>query len=121
MPRSVRPSANAIKRHRHVVLDCPASVMRRAVLMPVAKAVWFIETHFAEAIDFDAVAGVAGVSRFHLTRMFGLATGSSVIRYVRGRRLTEAARALAGGARETSSLWRSMRATARTRPSRAPS
>ena len=40
----------------------------------------------------------AGVSRFHLSRAFGWATGWSVMRYVRARRLTEAARTLAGGA-----------------------
>jgi AraC family transcriptional regulator len=33
-----------------------------------------------------------------MSRMFGLATGQPVTRYVRGRRLTEAARALANGA-----------------------
>jgi AraC family transcriptional regulator len=38
------------------------------------------------------------VSRYHLSRVFGIAVGCSPIRYVRGRRLTEAARALANGA-----------------------
>jgi AraC family transcriptional regulator len=38
------------------------------------------------------------VSRFYLTRAFGVATGRSVMSYVRGRRLTEAARSLASGA-----------------------
>jgi AraC family transcriptional regulator len=38
------------------------------------------------------------VSRYHLSRLFGLAVGCSFTRYVRGRRLTEAARALADGA-----------------------
>jgi AraC family transcriptional regulator len=66
---------------------------------PVAKAVWFIEIRLAEeGLSLDRVAEAAGVSRFHLSRAFGLATGCSVMRYVRGRRLTEAARALAGGA-----------------------
>jgi AraC family transcriptional regulator len=41
---------------------------------------------------------VAGVSRFHIVRAFAAATGLSVMRYVRARRLTEAARALAAGA-----------------------
>jgi AraC family transcriptional regulator len=44
------------------------------------------------------VARVAGVSRFHLTRAFGIAIGQPVLRYARGRRLTEAARSLADGA-----------------------
>jgi AraC family transcriptional regulator len=64
----------------------------------VGKAIWFIETHFAENISLDDIARSAGVSRFYLVRAFGAATGRSVIGYVRGRRLTEAARSLAGGA-----------------------
>jgi len=65
---------------------------------PVAKAVWFIESHFKQEITLDDAAAVAGVSRYHLSRLFGLAVGCSFIRYLRGRRLTEAARALADAA-----------------------
>ena len=64
----------------------------------VGKAIWFIETHFAENMSLDDIARSAGVSRFYLVRAFGAATGRSVMAYVRGRRLTEAARSLAGGA-----------------------
>ena len=65
---------------------------------PAQKALWYIESHLAEPMTLDDVAGVAGVSRFHLVRAFATATGFSVMRYVRARRLTEAARALAAGA-----------------------
>jgi AraC family transcriptional regulator len=65
---------------------------------PVGKALWFIESHFASEITLDEIANIAGVSRYHMTRAFGDMTGRSIMRYVRGRRLTEAARALAGGA-----------------------
>ncbi len=65
---------------------------------PVTRAVWFIESHFADEIELGDVAEVAGVSRYHLSRAFGLATGSSVMHYVRRRRLAEAARVLADGA-----------------------
>lgn len=65
---------------------------------PVAKALWFVESHSAEEITLEGVAQVAGVTRYHLSRAFGLATGHSVMRYARGRRLTEAARLLAAGA-----------------------
>jgi AraC family transcriptional regulator len=65
---------------------------------PVAKALWFIESHFTQEVTLDDVAEAGGVSRYHMSRVFGLATGCSIIRYVRGRRLTEAARTLAGGA-----------------------
>ncbi|MFO1039168.1 MAG: AraC family transcriptional regulator [Geminicoccaceae bacterium] len=67
-------------------------------MTPVEKAVWYIESHFAEDIGLDDVALVSGVSRFHLSRAFGLATGRPVMRYLRGRRLSEAARRLADGA-----------------------
>src|SRR6202162_6178793 len=65
---------------------------------PAQKALWFIENHLAGALTLDEIAGVGGVSRFHMVRAFAAATGLSVMRYVRARRLSEAARALAGGA-----------------------
>ncbi|MGD0429695.1 MAG: AraC family transcriptional regulator [Acetobacteraceae bacterium] len=64
----------------------------------VGKALWYIESHFAEEISLDDVATACDVSRFHISRAFGFATGRSVMRYVRGRRLTEAARSLSRGA-----------------------
>jgi AraC family transcriptional regulator len=67
---------------------------------PVSKALWFVESHHAGEITLDAVARVAGVSRFHMSRVFLVATGYPVLRYVRGRRLTEAARTLANGAQD---------------------
>jgi AraC family transcriptional regulator len=65
---------------------------------PAQKALWFIESHLASELTLDEIAGVAGISRFHLVRAFAAATGLSVMRYVRARRLSEAARALAAGA-----------------------
>ena len=65
---------------------------------PVGKALWFIESHSAADITLEDIAACAGVSRFHLLRAFNAATGHSIMRYVRGRRLTEAARLLADGA-----------------------
>jgi AraC family transcriptional regulator len=67
-------------------------------MSPAQKALWFIESHLAAPMTLDEISAVAGVSRFHLVRAFGEATGFSVMRYVRARRLTEAARALAAGA-----------------------
>ena len=72
--------------------------MRTAFMNPAQKALWFIESHLADALTLDEVAAIAGISRFHLVRAFAAATGLSVMRYVRARRLSEAARALAGGA-----------------------
>jgi len=65
---------------------------------PVAKALWYIEGNFTREMALDDIANAAGVSRFHLTRAFGEAVAMSVMRYVRARRLSEAARSLALGA-----------------------
>ncbi len=65
---------------------------------PVGKALWYIESHFAQDVTLEEIASIAGISRFHMSRAFGAVMGCSVIRYVRARRLTEAARALANGA-----------------------
>jgi AraC family transcriptional regulator len=71
---------------------------------PAHKALWFIESHLADELTLDEIAGVAGISRFHMVRAFAAATGCSVMRYVRARRLSEAARALARGAPDILSL-----------------
>src|SRR3569833_1749617 len=65
---------------------------------PVNKALWYIESHFSGDLSLEEIAAMGGVSRFHMTRAFSAATGHSIMRYVRGRRLTAAARALSGGA-----------------------
>src|ERR1700760_1519135 len=65
---------------------------------PAQKALWYIESHLLSELTLDEISGVAGVSRFHMVRAFAAATGFPVMRYVRARRLTEAARALAAGA-----------------------
>lgn len=65
---------------------------------PVGGAVWYIETHLGGELSLAEIADFVKVSRFHLLRAFGAATGLSVMSYVRARRLTEAARQLAAGA-----------------------
>ncbi|MCP4617234.1 MAG: AraC family transcriptional regulator [Bradyrhizobium sp.] len=65
---------------------------------PAQKALWYVESHLADSLTLDEVAAVGGVSRFHMVRAFAAATGMSVMRYVRARRLTKAACALARGA-----------------------
>lgn len=65
---------------------------------PVNKALWLVETRLGGEIAVEDVAAVAGLSRFHLSRLFALAVGQSIMRYARGRRLSEAAKRLADGA-----------------------
>src|SRR6185312_15297092 len=69
-------------------------------LNPASKALWYIETNFGNDIALDDIARAAGVSRFHLARVFDTRMGRSVIGYVRARRLALAARQLAAGARD---------------------
>src|ERR1044072_2033030 len=65
----------------------------------VAKTVWFIETRFRDSeLSLETMAEHAGVSRSHLSRIFPVVTGRQVSTYLRGRRPTEAAKALRGGA-----------------------
>ncbi len=70
----------------------------RLPVNPASKALWYIETNFGNEISLDSVAQAAGVSRFHLARVFETRMGRSVMGYVRARRLTIAARQLAAGA-----------------------
>ncbi len=65
---------------------------------PVQKALWYVESHSRESITLDDIAGACKVSPFHLTRLFATTMGLSLMRYVRARRLCEAARLLAQGA-----------------------
>jgi AraC family transcriptional regulator len=65
---------------------------------PVQKAIWFVESHCRDPITLEQIAQACKVSPFHLTRAFAATTGLSLIRYVRGRRLSDAARLLAQGA-----------------------
>jgi AraC family transcriptional regulator len=63
-----------------------------------SKALWYIESHLSSELSLDAVAEVACVSRFHLSRAFAASTGTSLAGYMRARRLSEAAKALVQGA-----------------------
>lgn len=62
------------------------------------KALFIIERNLTSALTLASIAENCDTSRFHLAHAFGESTGLSVMDYVRTRRLTEAARALASGA-----------------------
>lgn len=64
----------------------------------IAKTIWVIESSLDRDVTLDEIARAAGMSRFHLTRAFGRSLGRSVMHYMRGRRLSEAAKRLAIGA-----------------------
>lgn len=65
---------------------------------PVERAIWAVESGLEGDLRLETIASVTGVSPYHLTRAFGATTGLTLMRYVRERRLTEAARRLAEGA-----------------------
>jgi AraC family transcriptional regulator len=62
------------------------------------KALFVIERNLHRDLTLDQIAKYCDVSRFHLAHAFGESTGLPVMEYLRGRRLTEAAYALAAGA-----------------------
>jgi AraC family transcriptional regulator len=66
----------------------------------VHKALWFVEANSRKSYALEHVAGACAVSPFHLTRAFAAVTGLSLMRYVRARRLSEAAHQLAAGAND---------------------
>ncbi|MCX4163886.1 MULTISPECIES: AraC family transcriptional regulator [Paraburkholderia] len=65
---------------------------------PVGKALWFIEIELDDELTLDAISAICGMTRFGLSRIFSMSTGWPVMRYVRSRRLTRAARTLTQGA-----------------------
>jgi AraC family transcriptional regulator len=65
--------------------------------MLAENVLWAIERNLDRPLTLAELADACGVSHFHLAHAFGRATGFSVMQYVRARRLTEAARALAAG------------------------
>lgn len=66
--------------------------------VPVDRALWFVESHFAQPIGLDDIAAAGGLSRSEMSRAFRRETGVALSAYLRGRRLSEAAKELARGA-----------------------
>ena len=54
-------------------------------------ALWYIEEHLAEDIDYEKVSGIACCTEYHFRRMFSFLSGFSLGEYVRMRRLDRAA------------------------------
>jgi AraC family transcriptional regulator len=64
----------------------------------VQKALWYVETHSRQTLNLEQIASAIQVSPYHLTRAFAAVFGTPLMRYVRRRRLSEAAKQLAVGA-----------------------
>lgn len=84
----------------HVTAEIWAALWRIAHLTPpppqsgphpaFTAAVTHIESHLADPLAVPAVARAAGISHNHLTRLFRAETGSTVVAYIRRRRLERA-------------------------------
>jgi AraC family transcriptional regulator len=90
---AISPHANERSR-----MNCTANLPGNGTGHTAQKALWFIESYFGSDIALDDIASAVGVSRFQLARAFEAAMGVPVMRYVRGRRLSQAARDLSHGA-----------------------
>ena len=64
----------------------------------VDKIIWQLERHMTQPLTIDALASLCAVSPYHMVRAFRAGTGQTPMGYLRARRLSEAARALAYGA-----------------------
>jgi AraC family transcriptional regulator len=78
--------------YRLTLLEVPLNVVERAL--------WHVEAHTRSQLTLESIASACAVSPFYLTRAFALTTGLSLMRYVRARRLTDAAHKLAAGAND---------------------
>ncbi|SPH24812.1 Transposon Tn10 TetD protein [Defluviimonas aquaemixtae] len=61
----------------------------------VEKVIWYVESHLDDDLSLAGIAGLHGVTPSHLARAFVAATGTSLLRYVRRRRLSRALARLA--------------------------
>lgn len=67
-------------------------------MKPTEQIIWLIESRLSENPSLDDIAAETGLSRFYISRLFADETGMPFAAYVRGRRLSEAAKQLLGGA-----------------------
>src|SRR5688572_21748632 len=72
--------------------------MRSAPVNTIGQILWLIESRFRSDLLLDDLAVETNLSRFQVSRLFSLETGTTLTSFVRGRRLSEAAKALADGA-----------------------
>lgn len=61
-----------------------------SLLVHLRRAKDFADRHYAEPLDLDVMASVAGVSRFHFQRSFRAAYGVSPAEYLTRRRIERA-------------------------------
>lgn len=73
-------------------------------MLNIERALWYIELELGAHLDLGRVARHCNLSPFALARLFALSTGWPVMRYIRARRLSQAALTLQQGAPEILSV-----------------
>jgi len=81
-------TALAVMLSRHARLGAPKPVGREGG--PVGRVRDFIDAHYGDDIDLQRLAGVAGLSRFHLIRAFRKETGMTPHAWLTDRRVRAA-------------------------------
>ena len=64
---------------------------------PIRNVIAYIRAHYTEPLDIDALATVAGLSKFHFIREFKRVTGQTAVTYINTVRTERAARLLREG------------------------
>ncbi|MEJ8571836.1 AraC family transcriptional regulator [Microbaculum marinum] len=80
---------------RHARLGAPARLGTEPG--PVSRAVDYLDGHYADDVDLATLAGVAGLSRFHLIRAFRKETGLTPHAWLTDRRIRAARPLLTAG------------------------
>jgi len=61
-----------------------------SLLVHLRRAHDHVDRHFAEPLDVDGIAAVAGVSKYHFIRCFRMTYGETPMRYLTRRRIERA-------------------------------
>ena len=63
----------------------------------IRRVIRYIRSHYAEPMEVDALASLAGISKFHFLREFKRVTGQTVVTYINNLRVERAVRMLNEG------------------------
>jgi AraC family transcriptional regulator len=93
-----RRVGRSIKQRAPAVARLTSLHNEESIMSITDKALWVMERNSERSLTLNTIASACGVSRSHMAYAFGTATGLPVMKYLRARRLSDAARALADGA-----------------------
>jgi len=76
------------------ILKVSGGGKRMKMSKSIERTKHFIEEHLEESLTLDDIAASVGYSKFHLNKMFAKNTGQTIHKYIRNRRMEEAANRL---------------------------